>query len=217
MTAPDYGPISQFNAANDEAFVWADPDQLQGVSVALEQKLIDELDARDGQVSIDPEAMSVLLDRAAPEAEQEMGITLISAATANAISEEGARFLTENPDELGYCASWGAETEEGDFLELFVVIDPARYNPADHGMSDESVQAQLSLNLTLIMQLLLVASEEEFTVDGQDDGTAAAEQAEARAENILNTLLDDVSSPPIVIADRAAFAPDSDDTEREED
>ncbi len=219
----NYESISQFNADNGEGLVWADPDQVPGISIAIEEKLLDELKERDALATVDPDAMEMLLDRVEFDEGLDVGITIVGAGRAAEAYPQGKQYLADDPDALGYAMSWAIEPaeheEESDdddeaddlapIVEFFVVIDPSRYNPAGGGMSDEGVQRQLEINHYLLTQMLLVAGAGEgFNVPASDHQPEYIDEAETKAEKLLNEIVDAAASVPVVIAAPHVFEGD---------
>ena len=188
--------LSQFNPDNRANFLYGDAEIFQAFDMAASSDLIDQLHVAGLELTTEADTMAELRTRLAIPKEIGVALTLIPAADAAEVMPDGAEFLADSPDSLGYCFSAGVEQDGKEVLELFVAIDPTRYPESDEDSepTDEQVDAILELNHYLITQLLIGLDGDDTDGEPSDEVYAALE---AKANDTLEDMID-AGIPPIL-------------------
>jgi hypothetical protein len=188
--------LSQYNPENSDRLMYGDPEIFHAMDMAASNGLISDLQAAGLELTTDAEAMTELRNRLELPPELGVAITAIRSSDAALAMPEGAEFLADTPDAMGYCFSAGIEQDGKEVVELFVAIDPARYPESDDTgePTDEQVEAVLELNHYLITQLLIGLDGDDTDEEPSDEVFAALEE---KAHDLMENMIED-GIPPLL-------------------
>ncbi|MBW4061767.1 hypothetical protein HJC99_04335 [Candidatus Saccharibacteria bacterium] len=188
--------LSQFNPENSDRLLYGDPEIFRAMDMAASNTLINELSKSGLELTTDADAMAELRTRLELPSELGIAITAIRTADAATAMPDGAAFLADTPEAMGYCFSAGIEQDGKEVLDLFVAIDASRYPEGDDTdePTDEQVEAVLELNHYLITQLLIGLDGDDTDEEPSDEVFAALEE---KAHDLMEAMID-AGIPPML-------------------